>query len=295
MLMNTLFFSGKIKLLRFFSTALILIFLFSSSKKNEAPPGMVFIHGHKFVMGSNHGLDNEAPLHTMKVHDFFIDKNLVTVQQFADFVKATGYKTDAEKFGDGAIFNFETMEWMLLDSADWQHPLGQRFSHAPADHPVTQVSWQDAQAYCAWAHKRLPTEAEWEFAARQGINSTDKYSWGNKLFSNEKFHANVWQGSFPENNTVADGFFFTSPVGYFGAAPNGLSDMGGNVWEICADNYKLYEEKTAQSDSIKVLRGGSFLCDSMVCHGYRVSARMYTTLETATFHVGFRCAMDAKK
>ncbi len=275
--------------------ALILIASLSAYQNIEPPEGMVFIHGGKFLMGTTDGLDNEKPIHEEKVKDFFLDENLVTVKQFSDFVSATGYKTDAENFGDGAVYNFETQEWELVDSVNWQFPLGKKFNRAPDNHPVTQVSWQDAIAYCKWANKRLPTEAEWEFAARQGMNSTDRYSWGNKLFVDSKFKANVWEGSFPEKNTVADGFFFTSPVGYFGDTKNGLTDMGGNVWEWCADSYKLYDEKIAANDSTKVLRGGSFLCDSMVCHGYRVTGRMYTTLETSTFHVGFRCAKDIVK
>ena len=270
-------------------------FFFISSNKLDAPEGMVLIHGGKFLMGSENGLQDEAPIHSEKVKDFYLDKNLVSIKQFEEFVKATGYITDAEKFGNGAVYNFTSKEWELADSADWEFPLGKSFNHSPSDHPVTQVSWQDAMEYCKWAGKRLPTEAEWEFAARQGMNSADRYSWGNELFTQGKFHANVWEGSFPINNTVSDGFYFTSPVGYFGETRNGLSDMGGNVWQWCSDSYHLYKNKTIPDELTKVLRGGSFLCDSNVCHGYRVSARMYSTQETSTFHVGFRCAKDVLK
>ncbi len=270
-------------------------FFFISSSKLDVPEGMVLIYGGKFLMGSGNGLEDEAPIHSVKVIDFYLDKNLVSIKQFEEFVKATGYITDAEKFGNGAVYNFTSKEWELADSADWEFPLGKSFNHSPSDHPVTQVSWQDAMEYCKWAGKRLPTEAEWEFAARQGMNSADRYSWGNELFTQGKFHANVWEGSFPINNTVSDGFYFTSPVGYFGETRNGLSDMGGNVWQWCSDSYHLYKNKTIPDELTKVLRGGSFLCDSNVCHGYRVSARMYSTQETSTFHVGFRCAKDVLK
>lgn len=270
-------------------------FFFISSNNLDVPEGMVLIHGGKFLMGSENGLQDEAPIHSEKVKDFYLDKNLVSIKQFEEFVKATGYITDAEKFGNGAVYNFTSKDWELADSADWEFPLGKSFNHSPSDHPVTQVSWQDAMEYCKWAGKRLPTEAEWEFAARQGMNSADRYSWGNELFTQGKFHANVWEGSFPNNNTVSDGFYFTSPVGYFGETRNGLSDMGGNVWQWCSDSYHLYKNKTIPDELTKVLRGGSFLCDSNVCHGYRVSARMYSTQETSTFHVGFRCAKDVLK
>ncbi len=274
--------------------AVLILKMVYSFKINEVPEEMMFIKGGKFLMGNNYGLENEQPIHKVSLPDFYMDEHLVTVKQFAQFVNSTGYKTDAEKFGDAAIFNFTINKWELIDSADWQFPLGRFFNHAPDDHPVTQVSWQDAKEYCKWANKRLPTEAEWEYAARQGNNTANKYSWGNALTVNEKFKANVWQGSFPKNNTVADGFYFTSPVGYFGKTKNGLSDMGGNVWQWCNDSFSIYSADSIADEFTKVLRGGSFLCDSTICHGYRVSARMYSTQETATFHVGFRCAKDVK-
>ncbi len=276
----------------FFSS---LSFILFSLNISTCPLEMVIIHGGKYLMGSEKGLRNESPIRTKKIGDFYLDEHLVTVKQFEQFIMATGYITDAEKFGNGAVFNFTKKEWELLDSANWKFPYGKSFNHAPLDHPVTQVSWQDAMEYCKWAGKRLPTEAEWEYATQPNGNSVNQYSWGNSLFSEGKFHANVWEGIFPDTNTVADGFYFTSPVGFFGKTKNGLSDMGGNVWQWCSDSYHLYNTDKIPDQLTKVLRGGSFLCDSNVCHGYRVTARMYSTQETATFHIGFRCAKDILK
>jgi sulfatase modifying factor 1 len=159
---------------------------------------------------------------------------------------------------------------------------------------VTQVSWHDAVAYCAWAGKRLPTEVEWEHAARNGRNGGPQYAWGDALVVAGRYMANTWQGHFPDRNTVDDGYLYTSPVGTFGKTPSGLTDMGGNVWQWCDDWFRPYAardtpfEPTAESE--KVLRGGSFLCDPKVCHGFRVSARGHSTAETGLLHVGFRCA-----
>jgi sulfatase modifying factor 1 len=162
---------------------------------------------------------------------------------------------------------------------------------------VTQVSWDDAVAYCRSVGKRLPTEVEWEHAARNGRNDRTRYAWGDDLVVGGRYRANTWQGHFPDHNTVADGFRYTSPVGTFGTTPAGLTDMGGNVWQWCDDWYRPYAERraafTPTATSERVIRGGSFLCDPDFCHGFRVSARGHTTPDTGLMHVGFRCARDA--
>lgn len=280
--------------------AVLSLFLFIGCAPEPTPPkGMVYFDGGTITIGSEDGLPNEAPVFQARVSPFFIDKHPVTVEQFREFVKSTGYQTDAEKFGNSALFNFRTYTYELVDSVNWRHPLGKNASHAKDNHPVTHVSWNDARAYASWAGKRLPTEEEWEYAARGGKSSPERYSWGGQLADKEgKFHANVWQGTFPYLNTESDGYRFTSPVGEFGIISCGLSDMGGNVWEWCRDTYRLYEGNEQHfivKDNLKTIRGGSFMCDSLVCHGYRVSARQYTSRETSNFHLGFRCAMDATK
>jgi sulfatase modifying factor 1 len=217
------------------------------------------------------------------------------VAQFSKFIEATGYVTDAEKFGNAGVFDFKTGEWKLVEGADWQYPLGPEGPKAKPDHPVTQVSWNDARAYCQWAGRRLPTEIEWEYAAKGGRNSGNKYSWGNNLVVNETYKANVWQGAFPEKFTGKDGYRLTSPVGAFGKTPAGLTDMGGNVWEWTSTTYHLYVHPnriSPKDPNKKVIRGGSFLCDKDVCHGYRVSARQFNTTRSATLNLGFRTAKD---
>ncbi|MDN5204791.1 formylglycine-generating enzyme family protein [Fulvivirgaceae bacterium BMA10] len=264
----------------------------------EAPEGMVYFEGGRIKIGSEEGLPNEMPVFTTKVNSFFIDKHPVTVAEFRVFVEETGYKTQAENFGNSALFNEEILQYELIDSVTWEYPLGPNKPKAQDDHPVTHVSWNDANAYAKWKGKRLPTEVEWEFAAKNGKNTEDKYSWGNSYADEDgKLKANAWQGGFPYTNLVEDGYKYTSPVGAFGITVCGLTDMGGNVWEWCSDTYKLYEGNPTyfvEDPETKVIRGGSFMCDSLVCHGYRVSARQYTTAETSNFHMGFRCAEDVE-
>ena len=288
------------------------------------PPGMVYFQGNDITIGSADGLPNEQPTFTTSVDDFFIDAHPVTVGEFRKFVKATGYQTEAERFGDAGVFNVEKLQqmvadagyevasmeklsyqgmydlqsrgWELVKGAYWEYPLGPDHPQAQDDHPVTQVSWNDATAYAQWAGKRLPTEVEWEFAARSGTNSQNQYSWGNELAPDGVFKANVWEGNFPISNNEEDQYRLTSPVGTFGVTQCGLSDMGGNVWEWCSDTYQPYEgnhDPFQFSVQNKVIRGGSFLCDESFCHGYRVSARTFCSAETGLFHQGFRCAKDA--
>jgi sulfatase modifying factor 1 len=160
---------------------------------------------------------------------------------------------------------------------------------------VTQVSWNDAAAYAAWAGKRLPSEVEWEHAARGGVNRRDRYSWGPELIEEGRHRANTWQGS-TRTASLQDGYLLTSPVGRFGRTSLGLADMGGNVWEWVSDWYRPYAERhlafTPSADSHRVQRGGSFLCHASYCHGYRVSARGHSTPDSSHFHVGFRTARD---
>ncbi len=302
---------------------LFLFFTACHSPTPKPPEGMVYFQGGNLKMGAVDGLPNERPVHTVSVDDFYLDTHPVTVGDFRKFVASTGYRTEAEKFGDAGVFNVERLQkmiveagyqvaemeklsyqgmndlqsrgWELVPKAYWEYPLGPSEHRAQDDHPVTQISWNDAVAYAEWAGKRLPTEAEWEYAARSGRNAQRQYSWGNELAPDGVFKANVWEGNFPITNNEADEFYYTSPVGAFGITDCGLSDMGGNVWEWCSDTYRPYpgstdSYQTAETD--KVIRGGSFLCDESFCHGYRVSARTFCSAETALFHQGFRCAQD---
>ncbi len=247
-----------------------LIFLVSCKDKTPVEKdGMVLIYGNG------------------KIKDFWMDKYPVTVAQFAEFANATHYKTEAEGFGDAGYFDFNTGEWSLKKGAWWKYPLGEDTTAAPLDHPVTQVSWNDAMAYCKWAGKRLPNSEEFIFAERNGDDDfAEIYSWGNNFYENGKYKANFWQGNFPFQNTVEDGFLTTSPVGFFGTNKLGLGDIGGNVWQWCSDESK---EKPGEMNQ----RGGSYLCDPKVCHGFKVGGISSSTSETALMHVGFRCVKDA--
>lgn len=262
----------------------------------DVPEGMVYVPGGTTRIGAENGLPNEAPPFEATVAPFFLARSPVTVARFRAFIDSTGYQTEAEHFGDGGLFDLEARGWTLRQGASWRHPLGAGTPMAADDHPVTQVSWNDADAFCAWEGKRLPTEVEWEHAARGATNRRDRYAWGEHLDENGSAKANTWNGTFPVRNTGTDGFIYTSPVGTFGETPLGLTDMGGNVWEWTSDWYRPYRSRndpytpTAQSE--KVQRGGSFMCHESYCHGYRVSARSHSTPETSLFHVGFRCAQD---
>lgn len=263
----------------------------------ETPEGMVYVPGGETRMGSTEGNADEAPVFRAAVKPFFMDRHPVTVGQFRIFVEATRYVTEAEKFGDAGVFDAATRSWRMVEGASWHHPFGPDQSPAPDDHPVTQISWNDAAAYARWTGKRLPSEVEWEHAARGGQDRQRRYAWGDELHDEHSHpRANTYEGSFPLGDSGADGYRGTSPVGAFGETELGLVDMGGNVWEWTADWYRPYSERgqpfqpTAGSE--KAQRGGSYLCSPNYCHGYRVSARSRSTPETALAHVGFRLVKD---
>ena len=280
----------------------------TTATKEQAPPtsnpeirdGMIFIKGGKFLMGANDEMDYEAPVHEVSVNSFWMDEHEVTVAEFAKFVAATGYKTDAEKFGWSAVFNLKTSEWEKVDGANWLHPDGLD-SQAAQDEPVCQISWNDANEYAKWAGKRLPTEAEWEYAARGGL-ANKKYSWGDELRPNGKPAANWWQGSFPQNNTGEDGFIKRAPVGSFPPNGYGLRDITGNVWEWCADWYddNYYSKKVsdnpkgADTGTERSIRGGSWMCAENFCSNYRVAARSHATPDSGMNNLGFRCVRSEK-
>lgn len=272
-------------------------------------PGMVHVRGGSFAMGSADALAmaHERPVHVVTVDAFWIDRTEVTVAQFAAFVQATGYSTDAEKYGWSGVFDSARAAWVRVDGADWRHPDGPD-SHAGANDPVTHVSWNDAQAYSQWKGHRLPTEAEWEYAARGGL-AGKAYSWGDELRPGGKPMANWWQGSFPVRNTLEDKFAGPAPVASFPANGYGLFDVTGNVWEWVADWYApdYYARSSARDPqgpahgSERVMRGGSYLCASNFCSNYRVAGRSHATPDTSLSNVGFRTvkvsrtAPDAKE
>ncbi len=308
--------------------------------------GMVYIKGGTFDMGgdNNQAAPDEYPKHKVSVDGFWIDQTEVTNAQFAAFVKATGYVTTAEQKPDweelkkqlppgtpkpdektliaaSLVFSSPNHEvsltdysqwWTWKEGADWRHPQGKESSIVDKDnYPVVQVSWYDAQAYCKWAGKRLPTEAEWEFASRGGLEN-NIYSWGNENVDQGTPKANTWQGKFPTLNTVRDGYPGVASVKSFQPNNYGLFDISGNVWEWCSDLYHVeyYKEintpqgiqnpkgplKSFDPDEPyaqkRVLRGGSFLCNDSYCSGYRNARRMKCTEDTSMEHTGFRCVIE---
>jgi sulfatase modifying factor 1 len=322
------------------------------------PPGMVLIPGGTFTMGSDeaYAFANEKPAHRVEVAPFYLDVAPVTNAEFARFVEETGYTTVAEQPVDWEKMKLQVPQgtpkppdevlqpgalvfrptdgpvnlrnlgnwWHWTHGASWRHPDGPGSSiDGRGDHPVVQIAFEDAQAYARWAGKRLPTEAEWEFAARGGRESR-RYAWGDEERPHGKIMANRWDGDFPYHNTEEDGFAGTSPVGTFPANGYGLHDMGGNVWNWCSDLYRAdtfaaraSEEKvccnpqgpdtTADERPLpgdpspplvpgavrRVVKGGSFLCHPDYCESYRPSARRGSDPGTATSDSGFRCAVDA--
>jgi sulfatase modifying factor 1 len=314
--------------------------------KPSVHTGMKWIDAGTYMMGgdSKQAAEDEFPKHKVTVNGFWIDVTEVTNAQFARFVKATGYVTTAEKnvnweeikkqlppntpkppdsvlspaslvfksTKSAVNLNDYSQWWVWKKGANWKHPQGPGSNIKNKDnYPVVQVSWYDAMAYCKWANKRLPTEAEWEWAARGGLKNK-VYPWGNEPVNVGKQKANIWQGSFPYRNTAADGFSGAAPARSFAANGYGLYDMAGNVWEWCADYYSAdsYKASTSQKGvsnphgalrsydpqepyAVKrVIRGGSFLCNDSYCSGFRVSRRMKSTEDSGMEHVGFRCVAN---
>lgn len=249
-----------------------------------APEGMIAIAGGTSHLGDPSGERGAMPARVETVAPFFLDRAPVSVAAFDAFARAHGHVTMAERLG-GSVFALGSGRWRIVQGATYTHPLGADAPAARADEPATQVSWSDASAFCAARGARLPSEAEWEHAARNGRDDRGPYPWGEALRDADgRLRANVWQGAFPSANTLEDGYLFASPIGAFPATPIGLVDLIGNVWQWTS---------TVLDDGTRVMRGGSFLCDPRVCHGYRVWARQSATEDSALMHVGFRCAADA--
>jgi formylglycine-generating enzyme required for sulfatase activity len=288
----------------------------AASHDDVVLPGATFTMGDAFDEG--YAPDGEIPVHRVTIGPFRIDQTQVTNDAFAMFVEATGHVTEAERFGDAAVFhpliqagNDDVLGasgpapwWRLVRGADWRHPYGPRSDlHGRGDHPVVQISWNDAMAYCHWAGRRLPTEAEWEYAARGGLPGA-RYPWGDDLLGSSGEHrCNIWQGRFPTDNTAEDGHVATSPVTLFPPNGFGLYDMAGNVWDWCADwysphTYRADAEREAGGSVLdprgpsvgaaRVMRGGSYLCHQSYCNRYRVAARSFNTPNSASGNCGFR-------
>ena len=261
-------------------TATIMMGCDGTNKREEkiaAPAGMVYVPAGESEEGK-------------EVDAFFIDKTPVTVAEFEKFVQATKFVTQAERFGDAGVFDVKTGDWSLVKGANYLHPFGPDGPEAQPDHPVTQVSWNDATAYAKWAGKRIPSPQEWFLAARYGLKEKEIYSWGGENWIQDgKFKANFWQGSFPTYNTVEDGYLYTSPVGKFGVNKLGMADMGGNVWQWTT---KWKDESVTDETGEKIQVGGSYLCDPAVCHGFKIGNTASSTTETSLCHVGFRCVKD---
>ncbi|MBO98060.1 MAG: sulfatase-modifying factor protein [Flavobacteriales bacterium] len=257
---------------------------------------MVFVKGGKFNFGSNIGLEREKPEREVIIQSFLIDKNLVTVKDFRTFVNDNNYITEAENFGNGIVYNDSTDIWQLVDGANWEFPFGKLESIALDDHPVTQVSWNDALAYCECYNKTLPSEVQWEYAASErGQKKNQLFYWGNDLVVNNNYMCNTWATGYPNTIGYEDGFKYTSPISYFTANSLGIYDMAGNVWEWCYNWHLPYEGNLQIFPADlqgKAQRGGSFLCNPNYCHGFRLSARSATSPESSLFHVGFRCVKN---
>lgn len=292
---------------------------------------MRLIRGGSFKMGSD-DFNDSKPIHKVHIHDFWMDEHEVTNQQFQEFIKATGYITVAERSLDpkdfpnipvdklvpgSAVFtppsyavslNDPLQWWSYVPGADWKHPSGEGSTiNGKEKEPVVQVCYEDADAYAKWAGKRLPTEAEWEYAARAG-KEYRLYYWGEVPKPNGYWPANIFQGRFPDSNAIADGFKGTAPVKSFSPNPFGLYDMEGNVWEWCSDLYRAdYYQYSPATDPkgpdssfdpdepgvVKhVQRGGSFLCSDDYCIRYKAGSRGKGESSSASNNLGFRCVKD---
>jgi len=280
---------------------------------------MLALPGGRFLMGTNYEgaftQDGEGPVRPVILSPFLIDRFTVTNELFQSFVTETGHLTDAERFGWSFVFwshipaeRFtqlveDTVEdapwWCKVPGAMWKCPEGSGSDISDRlRHPVVHVSWNDAQAFCRWSGQRLPTEAEWEYAARGGLEQK-LYPWGDKLRPNGQHHCNIWQGQFPQEDTGDDGFTGTCPVDAFPSNGFDLYSMTGNTWEWC-DDWFTTEKDVAQatnpkgpnSGQARVIKGGSFLCHKSYCNRYRVAARSSNSPDSSTSHMSFRCAAD---
>ncbi|MGB8938746.1 MAG: formylglycine-generating enzyme family protein [Streptomyces sp.] len=271
-----------------------------------ALPGGDFLMGDAF--GEGYPADGEQPVHAVRLTPFAIDVTAVTVAMFQAFVADTAYVSVAEREGSSAVFHLAVAAeradvlgadpaapwWLEVGGADWRHPHGP-LSAAEPDHPVVHMSWDDALAYCAWAGRRLPTEAEWEYAARGG-HAARRFPWGDELTPDGRWLCNIWQGAFPYANTGADGWLATAPVRTYPPNGHGLYEVAGNVWEWCADWFApdYYAHSPAadpqgpRSGERRVMRGGSYLCHHSYCHRYRVAARSANTPASSSGNCGFR-------
>jgi formylglycine-generating enzyme required for sulfatase activity len=324
----------------------------ASAPAGPPPEGMVWIPGGEFTMGCAdprrlpHGgpdaMPDARPIHRVSVDPFWMDRVELTNKQYAAFVKATGYVTVAERTPKAEDFPGAPPEnlvagsvvftpppqavaldnhyqwWSYVKGASWQHPEGpQSTVENRDDYPVTHIAYADAEAFAKWAGKRLPTESEWEFAARGGLTGKT-YAWGNEFRPGGKWMANTWQGTFPLKDTAEDGFAGVAPVAQFPANGYGLFDMSGNIWEWCSDWYRPdgYAECTAAAgeegivrnpqgpassfdpaeprEKKRVHRGGSFLCTEQYCARYMIGTRGKGELSSASNHLGFRCVKPAK-
>jgi sulfatase modifying factor 1 len=265
---------------------------------------MIRLHGGTFLMGSDDALsyreDREGPVRDVTLSGFWIDACAVSNADFAAFVAETGYITEAERFGSSFVFAGLLPDdfpptlgvaaapwWRLVDLADWAHPEGPRSDvDSRQTHPVVHISHGDALRFCAWAGKRLLTEAEWEYAARGGLVG-QPFPWGAELEPGGEHRMNVFQGHFPDHNTAADGWQGTCPVDAFPPNGYGVHNTTGNVWEWCAGDFG------APLPGHRPTRGGSYLCHASYCRRYRVSARQGLPPDSSTGNIGFRCALDA--
>jgi sulfatase modifying factor 1 len=283
----------------------------------EAEDSMVSLPGGTFLMGSDHpgGFpgDGEGPVRAVSLSSFQVDRFPVTNADFAAFVESTGYRTEAEQFGWSFVFwshipvdRFDELVedtaapapwWCKVPGSFWKQPEGPGSGiHESLNHPVVHVSWNDAAAYAAWASKDLPTEAQWEYAARGGLEQK-LYPWGDELTPDGQHRCNIWQGRFPEIDSSEDGYAGSCPVDAFQPNGYGIYSVTGNVWEWCADWFHtafssgapITDPSGPLNGSGKVMKGGSFLCHASYCNRYRVAARTSNSPDSSASNIGFRC------